>query len=55
MATIEQVEKLRSKANVSYEEAKNALEACGDDILEAMIYLEKQGKVQPPPTEGSYS
>ena len=55
MATIEQVEKLRSKANVSYEEAKNALDACGDDILEAMIYLEKQGKVQPPPNEGSYS
>ena len=55
MVTIEQVEKLREKANVTYGEAKNALEACGGDILDAMIYLEQQGKVQSPPNEGQFS
>jgi hypothetical protein len=55
MATLESVEKLRQKANVTYEEAKAALDACGDDILEAMIYLERQGKVNPPQNGGYYS
>lgn len=55
MATMEQVEKLKEKANVSYEEARAALDACGDDILEAMIYLERQGKVKPPSEGGYYS
>lgn len=55
MATLEMVEKLRQHANVSYDEAKSALEACGDDLLEAMIYLEKQGKVNPPESGGFYS
>jgi translation elongation factor EF-Ts len=55
MATIELVEKLRQKANVTYEEAKEALEASGDNILDAMIYLERQGKVKPPQNGGYYS
>lgn len=55
MATLDQVEKLREKANVSYDDAKAALDACGDDLLEALIYLEKQGKVKPPEGNGSYS
>lgn len=55
MATLEQVEKLREKANVSFEEAKTALEACNDDLLDAIIYLEKQGRVTPPTGGGSYS
>lgn len=54
MASIEQVEKLREKANVSYEEAKAALEASGGDMLDAIIYLEKQGKVEPPQNNGTY-
>lgn len=54
MATFENVEKLRERANVSYEEAKAALEASGDDLLDAMIYLETQGKVAPPAGGGSY-
>lgn len=54
MATIEQVEKLREKANVTYDEAKAALHASGDDILDAMIYLERQGKVKPPQNGGYY-
>ena len=55
MATFEQVEKLREKAKVTYDEAKNALEIAGGDMLEAMIYLEKQGKVEPPANGGFYS
>ena len=44
MESFEKVEKLRQRANVSYEEAKAALEASGWDLLDAMIYLEKEGK-----------
>lgn len=55
MATLEQVEKLRERANVTYDEAKAALEATGDNLLEALIYLEKQGKVAPPENGGFYS
>ena len=45
MDHIEMVEKLRQKANISYEEAKAALEANNWDLLDAMIALERQGKV----------
>lgn len=45
MDNFEKVEKLREKANVGYEEAKEALENSNWDILDAMIYLEKNGKV----------
>ena len=38
-------EMLRSKANVTYEEAKAALEESNWDILDAMVLLERQGKV----------
>lgn len=55
MTTLEQVEKLRSMANISYDEAKTALEATNGDLLEAIIYLEKQGKVNPPTGGGYYS
>lgn len=55
MATLEQVEKLREKASVSFEEAKAALEACNDDLLDAIIWLEKRGKVNAPVAGGYYS
>lgn len=54
MANLELVEKLRERAKVTYDEAKEALEACGDDLLEAVIYLEKKGKVPPPENGGVY-
>ncbi|MDO4345654.1 MAG: hypothetical protein Q4C50_12740 [Eubacteriales bacterium] len=54
MEQLEKVEKLRERANVSYEEAKEALEACGWDLLDAMVYLEKSGKAKAPAQE-SYS
>jgi hypothetical protein len=53
--TLEQIEKLRTIANVSYEEAKDALEAANGNLLDAVIYLEKQGKVEPPSGGGFYS
>lgn len=55
MTTLEQVEKLRERANVSFEEAKEALEQSGGDILDALILLERQGKTTPPPSGGYYS
>ena len=55
MTKLEQIEKLREKANVSYDEAKSALETADGDLLDAIIYLEKQGKVKAPAGEGYYS
>jgi len=46
MDRIEMVERLREKAGVSYEEAKAALEASDWDLLDAVVMLEKQGKVR---------
>ena len=54
MDELEKVEKLRQRANVTYEEAKEALDANGGDLLDAMVYLEKQGKVKGP-KETTYS
>ena len=46
MDTFEKVEKLREKANVTFEEAKAALEEANWDLLDAMIILERQGKAE---------
>lgn len=54
MENYEKVEKLRERANVSYEEAKEALEQNNWDILDAMIALEKSGKAAGP-KQTSYS
>lgn len=45
MTNFEMVELLRQKANVSYEEAKAALEAANWDLLDAIVLLEKEGRV----------
>ena len=45
MDTFEKVEKLREKANVTFEEAKAALDEANGDVLDAMLALESQGKV----------
>lgn len=45
MDHFEMVEKLREKANVSYEDAKSALEATQWDLLDALVYLEQEGKI----------
>ncbi|MCB6992610.1 DUF4342 domain-containing protein [bacterium 210820-DFI.6.37] len=53
MEHLEKVEKLKQHADVSYEEAKKALEACGWDILDALVLLESQGKTAGPGTDNS--
>ena len=45
----EMVESLRAKANVTYEEAKAALEASDWDMLDALVLLESEGKVNGAP------
>lgn len=45
--TLEQVERLREKADVSYEEAKAVLEETGGSLLDALILLERRGKIGP--------
>lgn len=55
MEHIELVDRLKEKANVSYEEAKTALEQSDWDLLEAIILLEKQGKVTNGQETGEYS
>lgn len=50
--TLEQVERLREKADVSYAKAKEALEYSGGNLLDALIYLEEQGVIPRP--EGAY-
>lgn len=52
MDNFEKVEKLRERANVSYEEAKQALENSNWDILDAMIFLEQSGKAHGPEQPG---
>ena len=44
---LEQIDELRKRANVSYEDAKNALEQNEGDIIKSLIYLEKQNKIKP--------
>jgi len=45
-ASLELIEMLRERAHVTYEEAREALEKSNDDLVEALIYLEKQGKIR---------
>ena len=55
MIDFEQVQKLRERANISYEEAKKALEETNGDMLEAMINLEKQNRIKAPEACGYYN
>ncbi|GAA0764741.1 UBA/TS-N domain-containing protein [Clostridium subterminale] len=48
MEKITLVDTLRDKTNISYEEAKSALENSNWDILDAMLYLEEHGRVKKP-------
>lgn len=50
--TLELVERLKEKANVSYAQAKEALEYSGGNLLDALIYLEEKQAV--PREEGAY-
>ena len=54
MERTEKIQKLCLKMNVSEKEADDALRACGDDILDAALYLEALGRVRTP-SGGFYS
>ncbi|OFK23281.1 DUF4342 domain-containing protein [Olsenella sp. HMSC062G07] len=47
MELIDKVELVREKCDVSYGDAKNALEMTGGDVLDAIIWLERAGKTAP--------
>jgi len=49
--TLEQIDLLRKRANVSYEDAKEALEKFDGDIVESLVYLEKGDKIKPDKSE----
>jgi len=44
--TIEMIDELKKRANVSFENAKEALEKYNGNLLEALIYLEKHNKIK---------
>ena len=48
MNDFEKVDKIRERASVSYEEAREALQHANGDLLDAMVYLEQQGKTVKP-------
>ncbi|MBF8436363.1 DUF4342 domain-containing protein [Halanaerobiaceae bacterium Z-7014] len=54
MITFEKVEKLREYAGISYEEAKKELEKTDGDLLEAVVNLEKEGRIKKPEANGYY-
>ena len=43
--TREQIERLMDHAGVSYEDAQAALEASDGDLLDALVWLERMGKI----------
>lgn len=55
MEQVNIIEKLKEKANVSYEKANEALENSNWDMLDAMVYLEAQGYIKKPSVSVFYS
>ena len=51
--SLEAIDYLREKANISYEEAMHLLNENGNDVLRVMVELEKQGRLydQDPPKQ----
>lgn len=43
--TLEKVDQVKARTGVSYAEAKKALENCGGNVLETIIYLEKNEEI----------
>lgn len=54
MEKFEKVERLVEKTGASYEDAKKALEEANEDMLDAIILLEKSGKISGP-SQSTYS
>ena len=43
MNDLEKLDALKTRMNVTYAQAKEALDQSGDDLVSALVYLEKQG------------
>ena len=50
--TLEKIDIVRERTGASYSEAKEALEACGGNVVDALIYLEGQKE---PPVDNMFS
>ena len=46
MDKLEKAAKVREMCGVSFEDAREALEACDYDVLDAIVWLEQQGRAQ---------
>ena len=44
--TVEQVEFLRQRADITYEEALEVLERCNGDLTRCLVDLERRGKIR---------
>ena len=53
MDKLEMIEKLRERADISYEEAKEILDRAEGDLLEAIVLLEKEGRMRQPQAEAA--
>jgi hypothetical protein len=51
--SISQIDELRERTGVNYTDALEALKSCNEDILEAIVYLEKNKKARPSKTKFS--
>ena len=51
--SIEQIDELRERTGVNYTDAKEALESCSGDMLESIVYLEKNKKARQSKTKVS--
>lgn len=55
MERFEMIEKLRERADISYEEARDVMEQANGDLLEALVLLEKQGKLSGPKAAAAHA
>jgi len=51
--TLKKIDQIKNRTGVSYSTAKEALEKCGGDVLDAIIYLENQ-HAAPEKPDGEY-
>lgn len=51
--TLEQIDLIMQRTHATYSEAKEALEHCNGDIVEALLYLEKASKIKTTKTNSS--
>lgn len=51
--TLNQIDELRERTGVNYTDAKEALENCNGDMLEAIVYLEKNKKARASKTKAT--